>query len=1281
MASPAHTIKPITDFITTELAFDSVQLQVCDTAEFVQRLFPVSDEAANKAIRNFGGGTKAEIGPGTDGLERTHVDAFQRIALARRPDADADELRSWKVVGAGKPPPKDLDADADTVKCRPDIVSVLHTKEIQGQRKSNTLEQLQFLDDPMNIWWTRVETPVVVRTSSSKATQEEGLSQLVRCLRQVLRAQPNRMFAFGLLIVEHKLHVVLSDRASEAGVLVTRQPIWMDGSVEKDSENTRLLFKTILGLSDPAHAEDLGWDSTMRLRLHSQCPSPHTLSFANPVDNTVSIRDFGKDIHDSSTSWAIFVPDSHYGTPDQEGGSWYMTIKQLSSTGDEGMVGRATIVWSVIELQADLSKLVSPQDGKSPQILVLKQSWERIGRPTEHDICPEPTDFVGKIIRSARIVSAAAASTARDAEHRVLTRTLLGTFGWPLSRFVDLRELVTALRDAIEGHRNLYFDCGVIHKDISITNILICPDLDRPKPLENIRGCLIDLDHAKRSKQKLLVRTGTYPIPGHPDGPEDVETINAIKAMEFWVEARTPKIAGPEGILNTELRYIAVTVNDKPAALPSWIADRRLLEALYWRFPFDVPDIPQFIEGFLTQNGIGDESKQKLWSFLGGESQANIYKLKERSIFFQKSANQRFLPPDWNIVKAFNDSRSGTMRFMSGECLGRQYRVSEWNQVPVLPRVRRVGIHSAIHDMEAFFWVLLYLCLTYEGPGKRVQEPDPDTKNLLRDTFETRDTARLAQEKAAFFTKPNGAAKMDDCLRHIQGHFKPLTGLLKEWWAALFDSYYVYDSIEDAGIHRKILDVIERFISANPEWGANSDGAQDLLADRDSDLAGFRAWLDTARDLPQTHSRTPPLQAHGNTTRRDYTRSTSQDDVQTKRQKLEGSQGEGSSSHAPKKTRFVEPSEDPVNFAEEVDAQLENPSGRRKGKVNTAGYDSDSSDDGEGVVLSRRPQAAEEDEEDDMFATGDKEDTKGNEDGDGKKKKQEFMRLGDIEGQEFGDGDGEDGSEEEDDEPEDEDDAERRKKAGMGFELSSFNMREEMEEGKFAADGTYVKAFDPHAVHDRWMEGMDEREIKRARRQHRHQEKAQREKIKAEERELEEFGSKENVEMRLLGMLKKGETVLEALHRLGVKAKKNAPAKKKPNSRSKANGEAMVVDKEPVAQPKSEIDEITHLASLLMSFGDVDIYNKTYEELVRSVRAAGKVDQTWDPPSADVRYEYAWDVPGAATNGQDGQVFGPYSEDEMLTWFKAAYFGSAGEKVKVRTVGSSQWGTWDDVVT
>jgi CD2 antigen cytoplasmic tail-binding protein 2 len=221
----------------------------------------------------------------------------------------------------------------------------------------------------------------------------------------------------------------------------------------------------------------------------------------------------------------------------------------------------------------------------------------------------------------------------------------------------------------------------------------------------------------------------------------------------------------------------------------------------------------------------------------------------------------------------------------------------------------------------------------------------------------------------------------------------------------------------------------------------------------------------------------------------------------------------------------------------------------RKGRVKTEGYDSDSSDDGEGVVLSRREKndAAAGDEDDDMFAMGEKEDKEDADDV--KPKKQEFLRLGDIEGQEFNE-EGSDGKDEDEsdasDEPEDEDDAERRKKAGMGYELSSFNMREEFEEGKFDADGTFVRTFDPHAMHDRWMEGTDEREIKKARRAKRAQEKKEKERIKAERWEAERGGrGKDDMEKELLSYLKRGESVLEALSRLGERVKKDKEKEKR----------------------------------------------------------------------------------------------------------------------------------------
>ena len=96
-----------------------------------------------------------------------------------------------------------------------------------------------------------------------------------------------------------------------------------------------------------------------------------------------------------------------------------------------------------------------------------------------------------------------------------------------------------------------------------------------------------------------------------------------------------------------------------------------------------------------------------------------------------------------------------------------------------------------------------------------------------------------------------------------------------------------------------------------------------------------------------------------------------------------------------------------------------------------------------------------------------------------------------------------------------------------------------------------------------------------------------------------------------------------------------------------------------------------------MSLGDTDVYNRTYEELVLRVRSSGVVDQGWDPPSADIKYQYKWTSP---ETGQSDEIFGPFVEEEVKSWYNALYFGPSGEKIKIRRAGNQEWGDWDDVV-
>ncbi|KAF8343888.1 uncharacterized protein EI90DRAFT_3027469 [Cantharellus anzutake] len=305
--------------------------------------------------------------------------------------------------------------------------------------------------------------------------------------------------------------------------------------------------------------------------------------------------------------------------------------------------------------------------------------------------------------------------------------------------------------------------------------------------------------------------------------------------------------------------------------------------------------------------------------------------------------------------------------------------------------------------------------------------------------------------------------------------------------------------------------------------------------------------------------------------------------------------------------------------------------------------------------------------------------------GSSKKPKEKYLALGDIEGQEFGAGDDGSGLESltDDDEFEDEDTRERKAKEGMGYEISSFNMKAEMEEGKFAEDGTYHRSFDPHGLHDKWMEGIDEREMRKARRV--------KKKMEERERSLQQnnaANSAEEVSKELVCLLEKGETVLEALQRIGRDSKHKQSSspnrlRKRRTSISQVDAPHLDATSPPTQFPpadQSPIELVTSLASTLMSLGNLDVYEETYESLLRTVRRSGIVPRDWEPPKPpEPEFEYRWSPSYLASTGapSSSATYGPFSKAEILAWRSASYFGESGERIQLRKAGEMDWGGWD----
>lgn len=252
--------------------------------------------------------------------------------------------------------------------------------------------------------------------------------------------------------------------------------------------------------------------------------------------------------------------------------------------------------------------------------------------------------------------------------------------------------------------------------------------------------------------------------------------------------------------------------------------------------------------------------------------------------------------------------------------------------------------------------------------------------------------------------------------------------------------------------------------------------------------------------------------------------------------------------------------------------------------------------------------------------------------------------------------------------------------------VEAFNLREEMEEGRFDQDGNYVrKANDPDAMHDSWLEGFSKKEMKKAAAAHEKREAEARERrIQEDEVLVSELLA------ALIRRLEKTETPLEALARLGKDKTKTKKIPKWKLKKMNKGAEAMETDQEAAVDPKQAevrqaIDAITDAADKLLSRGHEEIYDQERELLVREYRRETGEDwvdakvEDQPPATADdddvsvpangTKWEFRW------TDGRDNAAKqGPFDGPTMKAWQDAGYFGQG---VEFRAIGGAgDEGAW-----
>ena len=385
----------------------------------------------------------------------------------------------------------------------------------------------------------------------------------------------------------------------------------------------------------------------------------------------------------------------------------------------------------------------------------------------------------------------------------------------------------------------------------------------------------------------------------------------------------------------------------------------------------------------------------------------------------------------------------------------------------------------------------------------------------------------------------------------------------------------------------------------------------------------------------------------------------------------------------------------------------------RRKAVNLDGYDSDSDNEGLSARVeaqSKEKRKKHDDEDDDMFA--ELQEDFGEEEIDAdeamrkNKKNVRFLQNDEIQGQvssskgghamradlKKGQGEIDEDEESESDvgeEERDKVDEEMDEELGAGSKkkhaplVDAFNMRTEQEEGKFDEQGNYVrKAADPDAVYDSWLDGVSKKDIRQA--------KEASDKRDAERKERERIDDgvlTGDVLKTIISHLQRGESILDALARIGKGVQRKPKWQNKQRNKNKvkkgnstAEDAEMAEDDPNEAACKQAIDSITGAADILMTRGQAEIYDTERELLTRQYRRETGEEWVGPPVSTDngddvarqepQMWEFRW-----ADARDGGATHGPYDSAMMESWKNAGYFG---EGVEFRKVGDT--GSWSQEV-
>jgi len=268
-----------------------------------------------------------------------------------------------------------------------------------------------------------------------------------------------------------------------------------------------------------------------------------------------------------------------------------------------------------------------------------------------------------------------------------------------------------------------------------------------------------------------------------------------------------------------------------------------------------------------------------------------------------------------------------------------------------------------------------------------------------------------------------------------------------------------------------------------------------------------------------------------------------------------------------------------------------------------------------------------------------------------------------------------------------------------GEKITPFNMREEMEEGHFDKEGNYHFKKDSE-IKDAWLDNVDWRRIRQKEMVEKDSDDEEDEASNLEDYTPSVIGWKEKIPLyeEMITIMHPGENVFKAIKRLGGEKGKSASASSKwAKKRKESESEAMDTTKDLAKEASNQAAmlRLTALADQLLQSGDLGVYESSTEKLKhdmernKSVQGAAAasvnlddddaLDMFADEIDADKLEKRSAETDKTQTNGDnvdgvpqdfshevqwwyrwekrhDTEEHGPYPSTQMKTWTELGYF-------------------------